>query len=119
MTLKREAANPESDMNPTCATSGHMSRWLRTSATSARLIALAFCLAASGIAIADEPPMPTPPDTVIPITDDDDAEPTLDDGSATLPANPSRPPSGLQPLSPTEERRLLGSWGDITEEAED
>jgi len=52
--------------------------------------------------------------------DDDDTSDYPDDGSGAL-GNGSRfpVPRGLLPISPTEEKGLLGNWGDAAAEAED
>lgn len=43
-----------------------------------------------------------------------------DDGSAQLiSGNPDSPPAGLTPISPAEEKGLLGNWGDAAGEGED
>lgn len=51
--------------------------------------------------------------------EDDDAD-YPDDGSRTLNIRPgSATATGLLPLSPSEEKDLLGNWGDSASEAED
>jgi hypothetical protein len=43
-----------------------------------------------------------------------------DDGSTqVISANPGLPPAGLTPISPAEEKGLLGNWGDAAGEGED
>jgi hypothetical protein len=66
---------------------------------------------------------PTPPSQTIGATaGTDDAEETTqasDDGSAALTGNASGKTKALHPLTPLEERELLGDWGDSAGEDED
>ena len=52
--------------------------------------------------------------------DDDEDLDNTDDGSRSLSGKAgAHPPTELSPISPTEEKELLGDWGDSAEEAED
>lgn len=52
--------------------------------------------------------------------EDDDSADYPEDGSGALESGPRFPvPKGLLPISPAEEKGLLGNWGDSATEAED
>lgn len=52
--------------------------------------------------------------------EDDDSADYPEDGSGALGSGPRFPvPKGLLPISPAEEKGLLGNWGDSASEAED
>jgi len=52
--------------------------------------------------------------------EDDDNADYPEDGSSALESGPRFPvPKGLLPISPAEEKGLLGNWGDTASEGED
>lgn len=87
-----------------------------------RLAGLAFMLlflcAGGPAAIAAEPPAG---ETPVELEEDEEFDPDdADDGSAALlNAVRSIPASGLRPIDLSEEKALLGDWGDSANEDED
>lgn len=104
-----KAAHPPDDI--------HAAR-LRGKSCRAELLhrgALALIILFAGAAVADTPVAREP------VEDEDSEEPDYaDDGSRAL-TDTTRAlvPVELRPISPTEERRLLGDWGDSAAETED
>lgn len=80
---------------------------------------LAFCLIAVGTAAADNPTDQPASDAIAVAEEDDDSDTVQDDGSTALPRESPVGFNDLQPISATEERLLLGSWGDDEDEGED
>lgn len=88
----------------------------------ATLLVLGAALAGSvpGFSQAATDQAQAPGDTSSQIEDDEQSGLQNDDGSSVLPNKPSTGVDRyLQPVTPLEERQLLGNWGDSADEDED
>lgn len=98
-----------------CRPTGRM-----TSVAALLVLGAAVACSMPGFAQAATQQAQTPGHAGSQIEDDEHNGQRSDDGSSALPDKPSiKVEQYLQPLTPLEERQLLGNWGDSADEDED